>query len=204
MTSNDITLLSTAAALQNIIEGTATLQLHPGQIDNAVHALQVVGGNTTRRDYPARLKTADEAKTRQELKQVSVAADALYAALDAMHAPAAALIGSLEQQMTSSRILGLVARTLAEGPIELPAMLEHLSPKEMLAYDAACVFIEITGKRPTIVTRQSEINGSLSGSKAAGDFITFLERVFHARGIGGGVEASARAAIKAMDFNPVK
>ena len=195
---------SSADALRSALEDLSTSSIEPMKIEVALHSLLVTGGDTTLRDYPPRLKNADEATSRKELNRVADAAEALYAALGALHAPASAAIRSVDQQMTASRLLGLVARAAAEGRIEPRPTAEHLSPKAMLAHAAACVFVDFTGRRPTRVTKQAAINESVTGAKAGGDFVKFLEKVFSARGIVGGVESCAKTAIKAMEFHQPK
>jgi hypothetical protein len=157
--------------------------LPPALSDADIRALFIEGGPAGKRA----LSAASKQRIIADLKQIEQQASALRMTLVNLHPSTAEIFRNLDQVRRTLHTLEVIARE-TEVPDRPPALPKGTTSQQRLV--AAYVFLETTGKKPTIINK--------AGQKAGGSFLDFLDAIFTARGVKSSRESSAKWAISAM------
>jgi len=184
--------LSPQARIENALARLAPLRTKSGlpplsarEMDAHVHALLVSGGDSKRRRP---LPTED--RIAEELRDIQKLAINLSDALTALSTPAASFFGNRAEAKRTIRTLGIVAGVSVKFSLASQSggtEPDRLKPAEVLALQAACVFLVATGVRPTL------INAAVG--PVHGPFFDFLVDVFKARDMKASPENAAKTVV---------
>lgn len=151
-----------------------------------IRPLFIEGGPAGKRTLPA----ASKQRIIDDLKQIEQQASDLRMTLANLHPSTARIFRNLDRVRRTLHTLEVIAREV-EVPDRPPDLPKGTTAPKRLALIAAYVFLETTGKKPTIINK--------AGQQSGGPFLEFLDAVFTARGVKSSRESSAKWAISAMN-----